>query len=67
MVLHYLGFRLSNASINKLVNGEPGAIEFILYRLREKIEQAVQERRFRPTKKRSRSAASRGNSMQYTV
>lgn len=60
MVFAHLDFNVNQNLILKVTSCQPGAIEFVLLRLREKLEQALQEGRFKPSRRRSRSAASRG-------
>ncbi|VDK43164.1 unnamed protein product [Anisakis simplex] len=62
MVFVHLNFNVNQNLIQKVTTSQPGAIEFILFRLRERIEEAIQEGRFRPSRRRSRSVASRGQS-----
>lgn len=59
MVFVHLNFSVNQNLIQKLTTCQPGAIEFVLFRLRQKIDEAVQEGRFRPSRHRSRSFASR--------
>ncbi|VDM96247.1 unnamed protein product [Thelazia callipaeda] len=62
MVFVHLNFSMKNNLIQKVASGQPGAIEFVLFRLREKIGQALQEGRFRPGRRRSQSAVGRTGS-----
>uniref|UniRef100_A0A7E4VVR6 Calponin-homology (CH) domain-containing protein n=1 Tax=Panagrellus redivivus TaxID=6233 RepID=A0A7E4VVR6_PANRE len=58
MVFKYLNIHLSDEQVRMLVNGNVGTMESFLLFLKDKIDLAVAERRFRPTKRRSRSTAS---------
>ncbi|KHN77366.1 Sperm flagellar protein 1 [Toxocara canis] len=62
MVFVHLNFSVNQSLIQKVTTCQPGAIEFVLFRLRQKIDEAVQEGRFRPSRHRSRSAAGRTGS-----
>lgn len=62
MVFQYLHIKLSPEQIKDLVDGRPGVMESFLYFLKDKIDLAIAERRFRPTKKRSGSST-RGSSL----
>ncbi|KAE9554879.1 hypothetical protein FO519_001907 [Halicephalobus sp. NKZ332] len=52
----------NSGQIKELVDGRPGVMESFLYFLKDKIDLAIAERRFRPTKKRSGSST-RGSSL----
>lgn len=56
MVFVHLDLHLNQNLIKKVTLCEPGAIEFVLFRLKEKIEQKQKEGRFKPNRHRSRSA-----------
>ena len=62
MVFKYLHINLSPEQIKDLVDGRPGVMESFLHFLKDKIDLAIAERRFRPTKKRSGSST-RGSSL----
>uniref|UniRef100_A0AC34FYS9 CH-like domain-containing protein n=1 Tax=Panagrolaimus sp. ES5 TaxID=591445 RepID=A0AC34FYS9_9BILA len=63
MVFKYLNFQLSDEQIRSLSEGAHGTMEAFLLFLKDKIDLAVAEKRFRPSKRRTRSTASRGSTL----
>lgn len=63
MCFKYLNFQLSDEQIRSLSEGSHGSMEAFLLFLKDKIDLAVAEKRFRPTKRRTRSSASRGSTL----
>uniref|UniRef100_A0AC34QKB2 Major facilitator superfamily (MFS) profile domain-containing protein n=1 Tax=Panagrolaimus sp. JU765 TaxID=591449 RepID=A0AC34QKB2_9BILA len=62
MVFNYLNIYLNVEQIRDLVDGKPGVMESFLYILKDKIDVAIVERRFRPSKRRS-SSTTRGSTL----
>lgn len=63
MVFSYLNYNVSSKLVDQTICGQPGAIEFVLSSLRVKIEMAVAQRRFKPSRGRSRSHGRSKNSI----
>uniref|UniRef100_A0A914VSU0 Calponin-homology (CH) domain-containing protein n=1 Tax=Plectus sambesii TaxID=2011161 RepID=A0A914VSU0_9BILA len=63
MVFSCLDFHVNSDVIQKIIAGQAGAVEFVLLGLRQKIEQAISESRFRPRRFRSRSASRAGSAL----
>uniref|UniRef100_A0A914Y2Y2 Calponin-homology (CH) domain-containing protein n=1 Tax=Panagrolaimus superbus TaxID=310955 RepID=A0A914Y2Y2_9BILA len=63
MVFKYLNFQLSDEQIRSLSEGAHGIMEAFLLFLKDKIDLAVAEKRFRPSKRRTRSTTSRGSTL----
>ena len=57
MVFSCLNYRLSAQLIQRVINCQPGAIEFVLFTLRQRLEEALAQSRFRPKRYRSRSSS----------
>lgn len=62
MVLKYFNINLNIEEIRDLVDGKPGVMESFLYILKDKIDVAIAERRFRPSRRRS-SSTTRGSTL----
>ncbi|KAI1725400.1 CH-like domain in sperm protein domain-containing protein [Ditylenchus destructor] len=58
VVLRHLRIQLTAEQMNQLANSVPGVIDGLLLEVKSRIEDAIQEGRFRPTNRRSRSYAS---------
>ena len=64
MVFKYLNFQLSDEQIRNLAECTHGTMEAFLLFIKDKIDLAVAEKRFRPSKRRTRStASSRGSTL----
>lgn len=62
VVLRHLNIQLSASQINQLANSEEGAIESLIWLVRQRIEEALEKRRFRPTSGATSSQISRRSS-----
>lgn len=67
VVLRYLDLKLNGEQIDKLANADPLAVEWILFEVKSRVEQLIREGRFRPSNRRSRSAANSNGTFHFQM